>query len=95
MEQNSRDEEDLEMNRMFEGGASRLDIATSFILMTVTTVPIALTGIPIHLAGGIGMAITWTLNVALWWARGIAPMDYLWHGFDTEDATPLLSGDSR
>lgn len=83
------------MNRMVEGDASRLDVVTSFILMTITTVPIALTGVSIHLAGFLGMAITFSLNVALWWARGIAPMDYLWHGFDTEDVEPILAGDSR
>lgn len=75
-----------------ESGATRLDVVISFVLMTASTVPIALTGVPIHIAALAGMAITFTLNIGLWWARGIAPMDYLWHGFDTADAKPILSG---
>lgn len=85
---------DGEMNRMLEGEASPLDFITSSILMTITSVPIALTGVPIHYAGLAGMAITFSINVSLWWARGIPPMDYLWHGFDTDDAEPILSGGS-
>ncbi|AFK20658.1 hypothetical protein E6P09_02905 [Haloferax mediterranei ATCC 33500] len=56
-----------EKNQILEGGATRADIPASVLLMTVTTVPIALAGVPMH---------------------------YPWHGFDTEDASPI-QGDRR
>lgn len=62
------------------------------VVMYGVSIPVSFTGVSIAVSVLAGLITALVALVGVYWLRGIPPMDYLWHGWDDSDVTPILDG---